>query len=388
MIIRIFDAIIILMDNKNNVRRLVIRYTVYTTIVLGLTFLAFYLSIGKNAHEVFEVIKSANLWYIAIIFALLILCILFRSIAIYALAKNHVDHYSFHRALAIDQIGVLYRMVTPAGLGGNIMQTQTYRRQGMHFATALSLIAMYSIIYQIVLIIYNFITIIVKHDLITQIGHISISFIDQNSYNVSLWLLVAIGFGINVLVIFFIFGISYWNGIVKFLDGPIRKLLIKMHVLKTEEKEERYREKLISIRDHYRASLGDIFAHTKTFIICFIMFFGYITLSYSIPYFVGKSLGNTSAYANFWDSVLLSNFHQMITSIVPTPGNTLFSELFFLRLFYPNNGPTFYINEEVARASLLLWRSLAFIIPLAIACIWTVVYSPRRKKKYADYPQY
>ena len=373
------------MNEQIDTKKLVIRYVIYVVIVLGLTALAFYFTIWNNAQAIWETFKKANYWFVAIIFLILIMCMLLRSIAIHSLVRNYVDNYSFHRAFAIDQVGVLYRTVTPAGLGGNIMQIQTYRKQGMHFATALSLIAKYSIIYQIVLILYNLITIIVKNDLITSISHINISFLDQSNLNVSLWLLVGIGFGINVTVILFIFGISYWNAIIKFLDGPICKLLMKMHIVKDQEK---YHNKLLQTRDHYRSNIKDIFKKWPTFIICFVAFFLYITLTYSIPYFVGLSLGNESTYGTFWESVFLSNFHQMITSIIPTPGNSLFSELFFLRLFYPSSGPSFFINEETARASLLLWRSLVYIIPLAIACLVTAFYRPRRRKaKYADYQE-
>ena len=162
-------------------------------------------------------------------------------------------------------------------------------------------------------------------------------------------------------------------------------LLKKIHIVKDEE---HYHFKLMETRDHYRKNIKEIFTHVPSFVICFVCFFLYITLTYSVPYFVGLSLNNDSVYANFWDSVFLSNFHQMITSIIPTPGNSLFSELFFLRLFYPQYGPSFFNNEETARASLLLWRSLVYIIPLAVACIVTATYHPRRrKKKYADYQE-
>ena len=119
---------------------------------------------------------------------------------------------------------------------------------------------------------------------------------------------------------------------------------------------------------------------------CFC-FFAYITISYSVPYFCGLSLGNTSSDANFWDSVLLSNFHQMVTCIIPIPGNSVLSELFFLRLFYPASGPSFYSTEEIARASLLLWRSLMFIFPLFISCIFTLVYRPRKNIDNHDHQE-
>ena len=376
MIIAFINVIIIfdMQEKEIALSKQIIRYVIYTLIVLGLTALAFYLTIGKNASSIFETLKSANLWFVFMIFAILLACIILRSVAIFFLTKTYVSKYSFHRAMAIDQVGVLYRMVTPAGLGGHVMEAYTYKKQGISLANALSVLAMYSIIYQIVLILYNLITIIVKHNLVSEINYVNISFIDTANVNVSLWLLVGIGFGINVLVIGFILLISYWNGFYRFLDGPIGKLLAKVRIVKDIDA---YHQKMLVARDSYRNNLKNIFKHWPTFIICFVVFFAYITLTYSVPYFAGLALSNASIYANFWDAVLLSNFHQMITCII-TPGNSLFSELFFLRLFYPSSGPSFFSSEQVARASLLLWRSLVFIIPLFIACIWTIIYRPRK----------
>ena len=124
--------------------------------------------------------------------------------------------------------------------------------------------------------------------------------------------------------------------------------------------------------------------NTPVMLIALFTFFIYITISYSVPYFAGLALNNHSEYANFWDSVLLSNFHQMITCLIPIPGSSMISELFFLRLFYPDNTSIkFYENQEIARASLLLWRSLMFIFPLFISCLYTIIYRPR-KRDYSD----
>lgn len=365
------------MSIKNNeIIKQVIRYVIYLIIVLGLTALAFYLTIGNKINDIFDVLSTANIWFIFAILAIVIVCIVLRSISIFTLTRLFEKDYYFHRAIMIDQIGSLYRMVTPAGIGSHVMETYTYNKQRVSISNALSVLAMYSIIYQIVLIAYGIITIIVKHDLINEIGSISISFNNDNAAQVPLWLLVAIGFALNTLSIGFILLISYWNGFFRFIRGPIIKLLVKIRVLKDLEQSQL---KLDAAAINFRGNLKTIFKHIPTFLICFVTFFAYITISYSVPYFCGLSLGNTSANANFWDSVLLSNFHQMVTCIIPIPGSSVVSELFFLRLFYPTTGPQFYDTEQIARAALLLWRSLMFIFPLIIACLVALIYRPRKQ---------
>ena len=106
------------------------------------------------------------------------------------------------------------------------------------------------------------------------------------------------------------------------------------------------------------------------------MFFVYITISYSVPYICGLAVGNSSITANYWDSVLLSNVHQMANCVIPIPGSAGVSELVFYNLFYKSG---FYASEDITRASLLLWRTLMFVIPLIIALVYTLIYRPRKR---------
>ncbi len=364
-------------ENSKTIKNHIIRYVIYLVVVLGLTALAFYLTIGNKINSIIDVLKSANVGYVIAILAVVVGIIIARSIVIFVLTRIFEKKYMFHRAIAIDQIGSLYRMVTPAGVGSHVMETYAYSKQGVKVSNALSVLALYSIIYQIVLIIYGIITIILKRDLISQIGYIPIS----GNFAIPLVALIVIGFTFNVLTIGFILLISYWNPFYKFIRGPIYGLIGKMKLFKDVESK---RNSLDIAVVNFRNNLKLLFKHIPTLIISLVMFFIYITISYSVPYICGLALGNTSIYANFWDSVLLSNFHQMVTCVVPLPGGSVVSELFFLRLFYPTSGPVFYSSEQIASASLLLWRGLMFIFPLIISLIFVLIYRPRKEVSNSD----
>ena len=368
-------------SESKELRNQIIRYVIYLVIVLGLTALSFYLTIGNNAGKITDTLKNANIGWVVAILGVVICCFLLRSIVVFALTRTYVKKYMFHRAFAIDQIGTLYRLVTPAGVGSHFMELYTYKKQGVRISDALSVLAMYSIVYQVVLIIYNTITLIIKGGLVNEINTINIAFSETTHADVPLWLLIILGYVVNLSVIGFIFLISYWNGFYRFIRNPIGSFLRKLHILKDLDG---YQNRLDGARDNFRNNLKHLLTNAPVLLICFVAFFAYITISYSVPYFAGLALNNTSEYANFWDSVLLSNFHQMITCLIPIPGNSMISELFFLRLFYPDNTSIkFYETQEIARAALLLWRSLMFIFPLVISCLYTIIYHPR-KRKYLD----
>ena len=374
------NVIICAMSTLNkDLKRTIISNIIYFTIVIGLTALAFYFTIGNNYQKILDVLSSANIWYMLAILLVVIASILCRSVVIFSLTRIFDNNYMFHRSIAIDQIGSLYRMVTPAGLGSHVMETYTYTKQGIRMSNALSILAMYSIVYQVVLILYGLISIIMKHQVINEISYLNI-----NGWQVSLWLLIAIGFFFNVLTIGFILLLSCWEPFYKFIRGPIYKMGYKLHLIKDLEAS---RGRLDLSKVNFRNNLKLLLKHVPTLLLCALMIFVYITISYSVPYIAGLSIGNDSIYSNFWDSVLLSNIHQMVTCIIPIPGSSGVSELFFYSLFYPTSGPSFYSSDEIARASLLLWRSLMFIIPLLIAMLYTLIYRPRKRNTQNDYQE-
>ena len=131
-----------------------------------------------------------------------------------------------------------------------------------------------------------------------------------------------------------------------------------------------------------------------------VLFFIYMTLKFSVPYFVGMALGNASEAATFWDAVFLSNYHQMVTGLIPIPGSAGVSEWFFHELFINSTSITngFYVaketvmidgaatqvvtpaaSESMCRTALLLWRSLTFAFPIITAGLVTAFYKASPK---------
>lgn len=359
----------------------ILRYLIYLVIVLGLTVLAFILTIGNKSELILDTIKHANGLYILIVLAVVVVCFLLRSLAVFFLTRTYEKKYPFHRAIAIDQVGTLYRMITPAGLGGHVSELVFYRKQKIKISDALSVLAMYSIVYQVVLIVFNTMTLIVKAPVIGEIGNISISFSLNGPVIIPLWVLVVIGFVINLSVIGFIFLLSYWNPFYRFIYGPIGRLLNKIRIVKDLDQ---YHQKMDESIINFRNNLKQLLRNIPTLLLTALCFVLYIAVAYSVPYICGLALNNTSDYANVFDSIFLSNLHQMITCIIPIPGSSIVSELFFLKLFYPSTGPSFYISEEIARSALLLWRSLMFIFPLFISCMYSLIYRPRKRDIYAS----
>ena len=119
-----------------------------------------------------------------------------------------------------------------------------------------------------------------------------------------------------------------------------------------------------------------------------VSFTAYMFTKFSIPFFVGKALGNQNQDASFWDCIFLSNYHQMITGLIPIPGSAGVSEFVFYNLFmnernlsdgffivYDSLGePDLEATSTLCRSALLVWRSSTFVIPITIGGLMTAFY--------------
>ena len=90
----------------------------------------------------------------------------------------------------------------------------------------------------------------------------------------------------------------------------------------------------------------------------------------------------------------LSNYHQMITGLIPIPGSAGVSEFVFYNLFmntdnletgffcvYSNGVPDGAATRTLCRSALLVWRSSTFVIPILIGGLVTAFYRSSPKNE-------
>ncbi len=383
------------LQNKKKRRRKMIFNVI---LVFVLTVIAIWITIGDSFDEIFEqlskVFISDNWIYLLAVVGIMFLAVFIRSLVLLCFARLYTKKYHLHQAIAVDQIGVFYNAVTPGSSGGQVMQAYTYSKQGITISSAVSMLAMYSIMFQIVLIFYGLLSFIIKYDAITAIGSISMN-IGFGDFEIPIWPLTIIGFLLNVSVIAIVLLMGYWRGFHNFVMGPCISLLHKIKIIKNADKT---RESLRVQVENFKIEMRRIYSNIPFALLICLLFAVYITVKYSTPYFVGLALGNQSKCASFWDSVFLCNYHQMVTGMIPIPGSAGVTEIFFVRLFVhsnPTESNSFYYmaatdalsaqkaSEALCNASLLIWRSTTFIIPLIIAGFVTAFYhsSPKEEVK-------
>jgi len=367
-------------ETKN--KKSIWRYVLNISVVLIATALAIFFAVRENAVEIWKNLKSANINYMLVIVGLMAGCIVVRSFILFCFAHLFTKKYHFHQAIAVDQIGVFYNAITPGASGGQIMQAYTYKKQGVPVSSAVSILAMYSIVYQSILIIFGVISFIAKNEFITSLGSIpaAIKFSEEFSleFDLPIWPLTIVGFILNVGVIAIVFLMGYWHGFHNFIMGPVVTLLTKIKIVK---KPDQMRENLRIQVENFKIEFRRLSTNIPFLLLVVLCFSVYMVLKFCIPYFVGLALGNEHSGINyFWDCIFLSNYHQMVTGLIPIPGSAGVSEFVFYNLFFNEKDLTksFFCaaasgelsavetTKNLCRSALLLWRSSTFVIPILI----------------------
>ena len=374
-----------------------IKYIINISLVLIATGLAIFFALKDDAREIWRYLSGANGYYLLAVLGLMFGCILVRSFILFCFAHLFTRKYHFHQAIAVDQIGAFYNSITPGASGGQIMQAYTYKKQGVQISSAVSILAMYSIVYQVILIVFGTTSFIVKYDFITSLGSIptGVKF-NEVPIDLPIWPLTIIGFLLNVGVIAIVFLMGYWHGFHNFIMGPVVTLLNKIRLVKDPDKT---RENLRIQVENFKIEFRRLSTNIPFLILVVVSFTAYMIIKFCIPYFVGLALGNESMEAHFWDCIFLSNYHQMITGLVPIPGSAGVSEFVFYNLFmdekavaqgmnggffvaYNSYGlPDLQATRALCRASLLVWRSSTFVIPVLIGGLVTAFYRSSPKNE-------
>ena len=199
--------------SKEKHKKSAIKYIINIAVILTATALAVFFALYGNADKIWTSLSQADVRYLLIVLALMLGCILIRSFILFCFAHLFTRKYHIHQAIAVDQIGEFYNAITPGASGGQIMQAYTYKKQGVQIASAVSILAMYSIVYQVVLIVFGTVSFIAKYDFISSLGYIETAIkINDVPLNLPIWPLTIIGFLLNVSVIAVVFLMGYWHG--------------------------------------------------------------------------------------------------------------------------------------------------------------------------------
>lgn len=371
------------------------KYLIYIFVILAITAFVLWYNLTRTTtgvdgdveyvyQTIPEVAKQTNIWFF-ILFIFSVICgVLLASFIIWLFARLYTRHYKFHQAIANSMIGSFYSAITPGASGGQFAQVYVFKKQGMPVVNSASIFVMSFIVYQTCLIIFGLISLFSCFSTIMNINVIPITIADV-SINIPIWIFIALGFVLNLVVIVALFFMSLSRKFQNFVCNGIIGLLAKLKIIKNpEEKRKSIRIQVENYAIEFRRLKSNL---SFTFIIFIVYCVSLINTNLQ-PFFCGLALNGFSAdtmssageiFKKMFECVAYSNFHQMATGLLPLPGSAGVSEIVFGALFGNDSG---YFSQEFYSKGginivLLLWRFMTFYIPFIINGVVAATYKSR-----------
>lgn len=377
-------------EKKKNLKK----YFLYLTIILLITGLVLYFNLRDTVeidgvkYKIYELIpstiKTMDLKFFFLFIGIVLLAFLINAGVLLLFAKLYQRHYKYHQALACAAFGDFFSAITPGASGGQVAQVYLMKKQGILVSNAASIFVMSYICYQIALIGIGIISVCTSLNLITSIPAIPLDIqINGQPLNIPIWVFIILGFVLNVLVIVLLFFMSLSSKFQHFVIHSVMGFLAKIHLIKdVEKKRESIRIQVENFRIEFKRLQTNIGFTTLLIFLNVVL----IILKDMYPLLAGaclngfKDVTDINWIAKIYDCVVLSNFHQMATGLIPLPGSAGISEFVFERLFGATSGffpaKNFY-DHGGSQMVLLFWRFITFYLPFFVTGIVTATYKTR-----------
>ena len=367
-------------NKKEDNRKKNIKYIIYLLVIIIITGIVLWASLWGKSADIFNLFQGMNWTYFAYLCVAIILTFLINSLIIYLFVKLYYKHYKFHQALANNSIGIFYNGITPGSSGGQVAQIYTFNKQGVSVSSGASVMVMSYIVYQCCLIVMGIISVATHISDVLSIQTIDLVINDQ-SIPVPIVIFVILGFCLNLLVIAVLIFMSYSTRFHNFISVSLINFLAKIHLVK---KPDVMREKVRIQVENFRIEFKRLQSNIPFTILVFALTFISLWITESLPLLCGLSLNGFTemqTFSEFIDKLFLSivytNFHQMITGLIPIPGSSGVSEFIFLRLFTDYFNADGFVEKGGINAVMLLWRFMSFHIPFFVNGIVAGSYKSR-----------
>jgi hypothetical protein len=265
--------------------------------------------------------------------------------------------WDYKKSYNIGMSGLLYSAITPSATGGQPMQVYAMHNMGINTGTACSAIAVKTLTYQIVMVLYALIMVVTK-----------LKYFQTNVSNFSFITVIGIICNSIFIALVFLFMVSE-----KITDRILRwglRMGCRMKICR--KPEERY-EKIHSQLELFHDASKVMGKSAKLYLTAAMLTAVQITLNSLIPFFIYRSFGLRGAHVS--TMIAAQVFVSMVSAFVPLPGSSGGAEACFYIFF----GPYF---KNTIWAGVFLWRVLTYYFNIlfgAISAYWDSRYTRRMK---------
>ena len=305
------------------------------------------LILNNDMDDIGKVLKSLKPIWLLIAILVLLLYLLINPLSLMVIIDDDRTIKKSDSFL-IGSIEYFYNGITPSNTGAQPMQVLEYKRIGVSTSKSTGALLINSTVNQIAVVILCLFSMIYYKELAKNV--------------VSIKILIAIGFSMNILVLLLYIAIGHSklikNWLISVVDWIVNRKVFKgklVHIsdrfrLFCEEAQQAFHN---SLKNKWRFFLAIIFK-----LIALIIF-------YSLPFFILRAL-DIDLGPNFFGLVIgMTTFSIAMTCFIPTPGASGGIEFAFQSLFINLAG----VTKTVAVSGMLLWRLLTYYLLMFISLL-------------------
>lgn len=325
------------------------KYILNFVIIIAIGSLALYLTVGKEIGSVFEALKTAKPYCLLIMAAVMLVYYLIDALILFIICRARGYKLKLRQAFVTNMTGVLFSDLTPSATGGQFAQVYVFRHQGIHAGQASGILAIVFITYQIVIIAYATIAMLLNAPTIFRNGQST--------------MIAVIGIVVNVVITGGIFLATRSAKVHDFLIVKCIGFLAKIKIIKDYEKVS---GDVSNSFKEFRDESASLFSRKKLFIEVCLCHALKLTLFYTLPFFAAKSLGAPIGISDFPKFFSLAAAISLFNTFMPLPGASGGSEASFVMLFE-------FLGKTVASTAMLIWRVFSFYFGLLLSLVTVAV---------------
>ncbi|MBR5181877.1 MAG: flippase-like domain-containing protein [Clostridiales bacterium] len=319
------------------------KYILNFLLILVIGCFIMYLTVGKEIGSVFEAVKTAKIQILGIMAAIMLVYYFIDAFILYLICKARGYKLHLRQTFVTNMTGVLFSDLTPSATGGQFAQVYVFHNQGIHAGQASGILAIVFITYQIVIITYATIAMLVNATAIFQ-----------NSQSI---VIGTVGFAVNVIITGGIFLATRSAKVHDFLIVKVIGFLAKIKIVKNYEKTAGEISESFS---EFRDESAELFAKRKLFVQVCLCHAVKLTFFYTLPFFAAMSLGVPVTVSDLPKFISLAAAISLFNTFMPLPGASGGSEASFVMLFG-------FLGKTIASTAMLIWRVFSFYFGLILS---------------------
>ena len=276
-------------------------------IILIITIAVLIYILKDDYKEIMNLLGNANLFWL--VGALLLFCahFIFDLLTMYHIMKTYKKNIKLSFALYLGAIAKFFNGITPLATGGQPMIIyEMHKKKDIEIADGTNIVIQNYIIFQIALIFWCIIAIILNKTL-------NLFAFDPVLKNLSI-----LGFTINFAILAFLSLVSFNKHFNKFILNFFIKVLSKLKIVKDKEQKI---EKMNEFCDNYYVNAHKLIKNKKLFFTCIFDQIVAQGIFYAMPLFIAFAL-NIGDSLTIVNTIAASAYVYIIGCYVPIPGGS------------------------------------------------------------------